>query len=214
MLKNYLKIALRNLRKYPGYTFINVFGLAVGLVCSILILLWIRDELSYDRHIANADRIYRVVMNARLQKRDLQAVVTPPPMAYAMVKDYPEVEAATRAFTLTGQTLIKRSDRQFLEERFFIADSTFFEVFAFPFIAGDPATALDEPYTIVLTEAMAHKYFPEGNALGQTLTVTDTTDYRVTGIVENVPSNTHFYFDFLASASSSSGGGPFEGQGC
>lgn len=199
MLKNYIKIALRNLRKHPGYTFINVSGLAVGLACSLLILIYVRDEVSYDRFWSHPDRIYRVLMDGKISDRELHAPITPAPMAPTIANEFPEIEASARVFTLSGQTLVARDTRQFLEKRFFYADSSFFRVFGYPMLAGDPRTALKEPHTVVLTQSTAKKYFPEGNALGKMLAISDTIDYRVTGIIPDVPSNAHMHFDFLAS---------------
>ena len=202
MFQNYLKVALRGLRKRPGYTALNVVGLAVGIACCVLIGLWVVDETSYDTFHPEADRIYRVVMDGRLGGRILEAPVTPAPMAPTMAEEFPEVRAATRLSDLNPSILVRRSDDQeFLEENFLFADSTLFRVFQMPFLAGDPATALAEPNTLVLTEAMAAKYFPGGDALGQTLTaVTDTSLFRVTGVVPGFPPNAHFHFDFIATS--------------
>jgi putative ABC transport system permease protein len=207
MLKNYFTIALRNLRKQKGYAFINIIGLAVGIACCILILLFVRDELSYDRFHEHADRLYRVYLEGTVAGSELKAPITPAPMAAALVDEYPEVENATRLFDLSGQTLVRQGDRQFIEENVLFADSTFFALFTVPLLEGDPATALAEPRTLVLTEETARKYFPDGNALGQTLTLGDTTDYRVTGVTKGLPANAHFHFDLLASMT---GFGPAE----
>ncbi len=197
MFASYLKIALRNLRKQPGYTFINVTGLAVGIACCILIVLFVRDELSYDRFHADADRIYRVVMDGKIADRILHAPVTPAPMAATLVDEVPEVEAATRLFTLAQQTLVRYEDRQFVEERFFFADSNFFDLFTVELLQGDPQAVLARPNTVVLTTETAARYFPGGEAVGQTIQV-DGDDYTVTGIARPLPHNAHFHFDFLA----------------
>ena len=199
MIKNYLKIALRNLRKHKGYTFINITGLAVGLACCLLIVLFVRDELSYDRYHDNADQIYRITLDALLGEQEIHGPISPAPMAQALVSDFPEVVQATRLFTFRDETLVRYEDNRFVEERFFFGDSTFFEVFTFPFLQGDPETALVEPNTVVLTESTARKYFGQENPIGQTLRVNEQTDYEVTGVMADVPTNSHFHFDFLGS---------------
>ncbi|MCH8960782.1 MAG: ABC transporter permease [Bacteroidetes bacterium] len=199
MLTNYLKIALRNLRKHKGYTFINITGLAVGLACCLLIVLFVRDELSYDRYHDNADRIYRITLDALLGEQEIHGPISPAPMAQALVNDFPEVVQATRLFTFTDETLVRYQANRFVEERFFFGDSTFFEVFTFPLLQGDPKTALVEPNTVVLTESTARKYFGQENPIGQTLRVNEQTDYEVTGVMADVPTNSHFHFDFLGS---------------
>ncbi len=198
MFTNYLKIALRNLLKSKGYTFINVAGLAVGLACCLLILLFVRDELSYDRHYEQADRIYRITLEALLGEQEINGPISPAPMAQALVTDYPEVVQATRLFTFSGETFVRYEDKRFVEERFFFGDSTVFEVFSFLLLRGDPETALVEPLTVVLTESTAQKYFGPDDPIGQTIEV-DGDDYRVTGVTTDVPENSHFHFDFLGS---------------
>ncbi len=199
MLKNYFKIALRNLKKHKGYTFINITGLAVGLACCLLIVLCVRDELSYDRYHDNADQIYRITLDALLGEQEINGPISPAPMAQALVSDFPEVVQATRLFTYMDETLVRYQDSRFVEERFFFGDSTFFEVFTFPLLRGDPETALVEPNTVVLTESTARKYFGQQDPIGQTLRVNERTDYEVTGVMADVPTNSHFHFDFLGS---------------
>ena len=199
MLKNYVKIALRNLLKSKGYTFINVAGLAVGLACCLLILLFVRDELSYDRHHEKADQIYRITLEALLGEQEINGPIAPAPMAQALVNDYPEVVQATRLFTFSGETFVRYEDKRFVEERFFFGDSTVFEVFTFPLLRGDPETALVEPNTVVLTESTARKYFGAEDPVGQTIRIDEENDYEVTGVMADVPENSHFHFDFLGS---------------
>ena len=203
MFKNYLKIALRNLRKQIGYTSINLIGLAFGITCCLLILLFVRDELSFDRFHEKADQIHRVVLTGRFGGNDLNAPVTPAPMAPTLVADFPEVLTATRISppAFIGQLMMRRGDRQFLENGVAFVDSTFFDIFTFPLTRGNPETALTAPNTIVLTEAMARKYFADEDPINQTLVVGDST-YSVTGVVADVPPNSHFQFDFLASITS------------
>lgn len=202
MLKNYLKVALRSLRKRPGYTALNVVGLAVGIACCVLIGLWVVDETSYDDFHPDADRIHRVVLYGAIGGRTLEAPVTPSPLAPTMAEEFPEVAAATRVGDLNPDMLMRRSDgEEFLQENFLFVDSTFFQVFQITFLAGDAQTALAEPNTLVLTASMAEKYFPGEKALGKSITaVTDTSLYRVTGIIPDYPENSHFHFDVLATS--------------
>lgn len=204
MLKNYLKIALRTLRKQIGYTSINLIGLAVGIACGLLILLFVRDELGFDRFHEKADQIHRVVLTGHFAGNDLNAPVTPAPMAPTLVADFPEVLTATRISPprFTGQVMVQRDDKKFLEEGLAFVDSTFFDIFTFPLLQGNPETALEAPRTIVLTQSMAEKYFSGENPINQTLILADTSTYRVTGVIADVPANSHFQFDFLASITS------------
>lgn len=201
MLKNYFKITVRNLRKQFGYTTINILGLAVGIACCLLIFLYVQHELSYDRHHEKADRIFRVGLDARIGDKDFLAPISPEPMREALVTDFPEVEAATRLFAFDNVVSVGHDDRYFLEKGFFYADSTVFEVFTFSLLQGDPTTALTDPFTVVLTASTAQKYFGEANPVDATLLI-DGRDYRITGVMEDVPAASHVRFDFLASMGS------------
>ncbi|MFB3133892.1 MAG: ABC transporter permease, partial [Rhodothermales bacterium] len=194
MLTNYLKIALRNLRRYKGYTAINVTGLAVGTACCLLIALFVRDELSYDRHHDNADRIVRVLVGE-------QQTSTPTIIAPLFTREFPEVETATRLYPLGmfRPVVVRYGAQAFEEARFFYADSTVFDVFTLPFVAGNPQTALTRPQTLVLTESTARKYFGKENPVGKTVQVGSGVDYEVTGVIEDLPSTSHVQFDVLAS---------------
>src|SRR5690606_38360964 len=147
---------------------INIIGLAVGMACCILILLYVFDELSYDRFHEKSDRIYRVVVNGALGDNSFEAAVTAPPMINALLQYYPEVEAATR-FNSFGFPVLRYGDKVFSEEKFYWVDSTFFEVFTVEFVKGNPETALNQPETVVLTERMAKKYFGNEDPLGKLL---------------------------------------------
>jgi len=200
MLKNYLKIAARNLRKHQGYAFINIFGLVVGMTCCLLIMLYVQHELSYDRFHQNAHRIFRIAwMTGNSQTR------TPHPMAQTMAKDFAEVESAVSLSPIWGPGLtrpqfsIRYGDKRFEETDVLSADSTFFEVFSFPLLKGDPKTALRSPTSLVLTERMAKKYFGAEEPLGKVLTVNNSVDLKVTGVMQNVPAASHVHFDFLIS---------------
>ncbi|MGH7492123.1 MAG: ABC transporter permease [bacterium] len=197
MLKNYLKIALRNLLKHKGYSFINVAGLAIGMTCCVLILLFVQDELSYDRYHENASRIYRIV---RIHNEDdtRSSARIGAPWAPALQNDYPEVSSFVR-FRSCGRPLIGYLDKQFYEENGLFAESTLFEVFSFPLIKGDPKAALARPNTVVITETMAQKYFGDEDPIGKTLTLNSKSELQVTGVAKDPRRNSHFRFGFLIS---------------
>ena len=192
MWKNYLKIAFRTLHRNKSYAAINVLGLAVGMACCLLILLFVRDELSYDRFHEKSDRIYRIVSDWG----DFSVPATNLPLVEALHTDYPGL-AMARLIPFEG--LMQHEDRRFREERLLFANPAVFDVFTFPLVRGDPATALTRPFTVVLTEAMAQKYFPGEDPLGQTLTFDNQAELEVTGVAEDVPASSHFHFDFLVS---------------
>lgn len=202
MLRNYFKIAFRNLVRFKAYSAINITGLAVGMACCILILLYVFDELSYDRFHENSDRIYRIGIDIDMGgKNAVLAAVSPAPMRNILLQEYPEVEAATR-FKNFGYPVLRYGDKVFSEEKFFWVDSTFFDVFTVEFIKGNPGTALTLPLSVVLTERMAKKYFGNENPMGKLLNMDNRRDYKVTGVVKEFPENSHLHFDFLASISS------------
>lgn len=199
MLKNLLKISLRTLVKDKTYSFLNITGLTIGITCSLFLLMYIMHELSYDRYHENAPNIYRVVSNIKETDNAFTWAVAQIPLAAELRDHYPEVKNAVRFFG-TGRTLYKNDDKQFYEERFFLADSTAFDMFTYRFLHGDPATALDEPFSIVLTETTAGKYFEEASgALGQSIQNQQGEEFKVTGVIEDVPLNSHFIFDGLIS---------------
>lgn len=207
MFKNYLKIAFRNILKHKVYSLINILGLAIGMACSILILLWVRDELSYDRFHANAESIYRVTREWKNQdgETSLHLARVAPPIGPLLKNDFPSIVEDVVRIRADYNTLLKLDDRTFVEDNFFWAEANVFDIFSFPFLKGDPATALKEPNSVVLTEAMAQKYFPkestigETDPLGKTINYEGEADLKVTGVVQNIPQNSHFKFDFLGS---------------
>jgi len=168
MLKNYWKMALRNFLKHKGFSFINVFGLTVGIACCLLILLFVVDEISYDKYHEKADRIYRVGLYGFIGGNEFNGVVTCSPMAKTLADEFPDVEAATRARNF-GFPVFRYEDKVFSEEKVFWVDPGFFDVFTVPFIQGDPKTALEKPVSIVLTRSIADKYFGEEDPLGKTI---------------------------------------------
>ncbi|MBL6447857.1 ABC transporter permease [Fulvivirga sp. 29W222] len=201
MLKNLFKIAIRNILKEKGYSIINILGLAIGIMCSMFLGLYIMDELSYDRYHDNADNIYRVVSNIKEPDNSFTWAIAQIPMADELRDNYPDVVNAVRFFGL-GRNLYKYEDKSFYEEDIFLADSTVFEMFSYQFIAGDSETALDEPYSIVVTESMAIKYFGTIDCLNLLLTDQDNDQLKVTGVIKGVPANSHFRFDALISRNS------------
>jgi len=202
MLKNHLKIALRSLLKQRGHSFINIAGLSIGLTCCWLILLYVQDDLSYDRFHERADRIYRVTIRGIMGGNEVKAATSPVPMAAALVADYPEVVTATRLKPALSKVLVSGNDKKFIEQQVYYADSTFFEVFTFPLIAGDAKTALRDPFSVVIAEEMARKYFGAEDPLGKTLIFNEQESYKVTGVAQNIPAQSHFHFDLLASFNS------------
>jgi putative ABC transport system permease protein len=207
MIKNFLVNSIRNMRKQRGYVLLNVGGLAIGLTSFIFIVLYVIHELSYDRFHKNYENIYSLKVVGRLAGGTLDQAVTAAPMAQALLNDYPEVEKATRV-TRMGAWLIRFGENKYNEDGVLFADSTFFDVLDFKLISGDPATALVRPRSMVLTEEYAKKYFGDQDPMGQKIIVeADTILYTVTGIVQNVPENSHIKFDMLASLSSYPGRG-------
>lgn len=200
MFKNYLLTTLRTIIKHRGFTFINVTGLAIGMACCIMILLFITDELSYDRYHKNANQIYRAGIDGRLGDRDFMTYTTAAPFARTMVDEFPEVINATR-FLSGSNKLITYGDRNFIEDGVYYTDSTVFDIFSWKMIKGNPKTALAGPNSIVFTESMAKKYFGDEDPMDKTVTFDNDREFNVTGIIKDVPHNSHFHFDFLASLS-------------
>ncbi len=197
MLRNYIKIALRNIRRHKGYSFINITGLAIGMACCILILLWVQDELSYDKFHKNADNIYRVAGESQYSDGSVDKfAVTPEALAAALKKEYPEVIYSTKISRTRGG-LFKYDDNSFYERGVVYTDEFFFRIFKFPFIKGDSKIALSNPYSIVITKNIANKYFGTDDPIGKTIVYNNTYNLSVTGIIENIPHNSHLKLDFF-----------------
>lgn len=201
MLRNYLTVALRNLWKHKFYSLINILGLALGLACFLFIFLFIRDELSYDNYHEKGDRTYRVNFDGYAFEQDLNFAVVGAPLGPTVLEAYPEVEQQCR-FRSYGSYSVRYEDKSYLEKDWIFVDSTFFDVFSFEMTKGNPKMALVEPNTIVITERMAEKYFGDADPIGKSLTADNDELYRVTGVIREIPTNTHFSFDFFASLSS------------
>ena len=202
MLKNYLKLAVRNIMKHKFFSAINILGMSIGIAACLLILLYVVDELSYDRFHANADRIYQVGLHAKIGDQDITVANTPPPMAETFVEEIPGIEEATRIGSFWGTPSIKYEDKTFTEEKVYHADSNFFDFFSYKLVEGDPKTALVDPNTVVLTESLARKYFGNESALGKLITVGGYQTYKVTGVTEDAPLNSHFIYKVLISTAS------------
>jgi putative ABC transport system permease protein len=199
MFSNYLKIAWRNLVKNKTFSIINIAGLAIGLSCFILIALYVLDELSFDRYNAKADRIYRVNSDIKFGGTDLKLAVCSDPMGATLKKDYPQVEEFVRFYNSNGSKLIKKGNEYINEQRVTHADSTLFKVFSLPAVSGNTATALNEPNTVVITTSTAKKYFGTTAAIGKMIETDNNELYKVTAVIENIPANSHFNFDFIFS---------------
>jgi len=202
MFKNYMKIAFRNMKRHKGYAFIRVLGLAVGMACCILILLYVRYELSYDRYHPHADHTYRILLSGE-GFIDRPFAGSPPRLASALKDSCPEVIQATRV--KNEVTSVRYKTRFFRENRFYFVDPDFLEIFDFPLLSGNKQTALDEPQSILFTSDMSQKYFGDENPVGLVVscnTYGQPVDYHVTGVLDNVPDNSHFHFDFLTPMSS------------
>lgn len=200
MLINHLNLALRNLKRHTANRVVSVTGLAVGMTSCMLLVLYIHDEWGYDRFHEHADRVYRVVTdvvsNNETTDRSAYSFAALGP---AMVNNLPDIEAATRIGVSWSSSFVRVEEQQFNEERFLIADSTFFDLFSYRFIAGTPQTALNRPHTIVLTQSTASRYFGGEDPVGRTIRLDNKLDLEVTVVVADPPSSTHIHFDALAS---------------
>ncbi len=199
MIKNYLTVAIRNIARNKTFSAINILGLAIGMACCILILLYVQDELSYDQHHKHAHRIYRVASESKVAGVLSQYAVTPFPMGPALVTAYPEVIETMRFSRADPKTLVEDQHGHFFYENSVVfTDPNFFKVFDFSLSQGDPETAFLEPYSVVITEAIAQKYFGEQNPVGQILSFNDQA-FKVTGVLKDTAHNSHFQFNLLAS---------------
>ena len=198
MLKNYFRTAIRNILRHKGYSAINISGLAIGMASSIFILLWVRNELSYDKFHANADHIFRITADASGFKAAVNCAGMPSGLQTAM----PEVRSTVRLSHRTTVLLDAGNNRKFEEKNSFYADSTFLDIFSFPLIHGDPKTALLQNNAILITASTAKKYFGTANALGRTLKKDNKNYLTVTGVLADIPSNSHLQFDCILPMSS------------
>jgi putative ABC transport system permease protein len=196
MIINYIKITFRNIKRNKSFSFINIAGLAVGLACSLLIFLWVRDELSFDRFHVNADRIHRVAVSGLINQTELGYTLTPLILADTLGLEFPEVEEAMRIYRQRNIITIRYKDKAFTEPRVLMVEKNFFKLFSFPFLMGDSSTALEDPTNLIISRKTALKYFGNEKPIGKSVVFNDQ-DFKITGVVENAPHNSHFQFDIL-----------------
>ena len=202
MIRNYFLVAFRNILKQKFYSIINILGLTVGVAATLFIILYINDELSYDRFHTQIDRMYRVGLNGKLAGQEVYVVSTPPPLASAMVNEVPGIEQSLRLWEW-GSVVVRYEDKVFTDDLVFHTDSNFFDFFSFKLLEGDPKTALKEPNSMVLSESMAKKFFGEEEKLGRIIIFSnDNKAMKVTGVIEDSPHNSHFKYNYLVSFSS------------
>jgi len=200
MIQNYLKIALRNLNKHRFYSLINVAGLAMGITCFIFILLYVQDELSYDKYHDASERTYRLDMDVKLGDTEMQVPEVGAPVGNVLQETFPEVETFTR-IRVYGPTVMRFEDQTYKEPDMYFVDSTLFDVFSFEMLEGDAHVALARPNSVVITPEIARKYFGDANPIGKILTSSRDEEYEVTGLFAGIPANTHFQTDMLYSLS-------------
>ncbi len=201
MLKNYLLSLYRNISRNRFYSFLNIAGLSIGIAAAIFILLYVQDELSYDKYNKKRDRIYRIESDFTIGNKHDKFAIVPVPMGPAMKIEFPEVEEFVRLYG-AGNTLFRAGEKEYYEDYFYFADSTIFTIFSHELITGDPKKALTEPNAIVLSETMAKKYFGNENPMGSMITSGGDRNYKVTGVMKDVPNNSHLKFDALISGMS------------
>ncbi len=203
MVKNYFKVAMRNLYKHKGYAFINILGLAVGIAASVLIFLYVTYELSYDTFHEKADRIYRIKADwSNKGDSRIHQLGTPFVLAETIRENYPQAEAVTQISGPLGDVILKYEDTAFKETEVFCAEPSFFDVFSFHLLEGSPETCLQDPHMMVMTQSLAERYFGDEDPLGKTLEMQafgEKEFFKVTGVLEDIPGNSHFRFDMLIS---------------
>lgn len=197
MLKNYIKITLRNIKKHKVYSFINIAGLTVGMTCCILIYLWAQNELSYDRFHKSGGRICRMIRQEHFSgKPQKKGARVSAPLGPEVKAEFPEIVEVART-ALTSRRLFQYQEKGFFEQNLCFADPSLLKMFTFPLIKGDPETALSDPYSMILSEEMALKYFGDEDPIGKSLTVQKSFDVVITGVMKTIPVNSHLRFDFL-----------------
>jgi len=200
MIKNYLISAYRNIRKNKFYSVLNIFGPAIGITCAILILLYVQEELTFDKHYKNYDRIFRLESDFNISGKPTLAALVPIPMAPTLKDEYPEIKEIARFAGFGLQDILfQYKDLRFFEDKIYFTDSTVFKVLDYEFVLGSPDGALNEPNTIVITESFASRYFGKENPMGEVLITSNFGNCRVTGVIKDVPVNSHMRFDCLLS---------------
>ncbi|HMG10306.1 MAG TPA: ABC transporter permease, partial [Mucilaginibacter sp.] len=199
MIKNYVKIAFRNLWRHRSFSLINIIGLAIGMTACFLIFMYVKFELSYDNFNQNSDEIYRVVSDIKTPTETLHWPSSIAPIGPALQQDYPEIKANTRTFG-TG-FLVQSGDSKFQENNMQFAEPSLFKMFTFPVIKGDVNKAFQAPFTVIMTETAAKKYFGSADAVGKSLILDSKNPASVVAVIKDVPANSHFKFDMLVSLS-------------
>ncbi len=204
MIQNYFKVALRNLLKQKSYSLINIFGLALGVAVCLVVLLFIKDEFSYDQFHDKSERIFRLATGVLEESGDIANLAKTPSMwPIQMKNEFPEVEEYVRFYHYRSDILISyQEEKKFYESNFYWADAAVLDIFSFPLLKGDPRSALTEPNSVVISESMARKYFPAGDAVGNSLTYANqgtVFELQVTGVMRDIPSNSHFHPEFIGS---------------
>lgn len=201
MLRNFFKVSIRNLIRNKTYSVINILGLSIGMACSILIFLFIIDELSYDKFHDNADQIYRIGIDAKMQGTEMQAYITGAPVGQTFVNELPEVINSTRVIRIQfneSSAIVKKEEKKFLEEGLFFVDSTYFDIFKVEFVKGYSSKVLNSPNKIAITETIAKKYFDNEDPIGKSLNI-EGTEYLIEAVIKDSPSNSHIHYTILAS---------------
>lgn len=198
MFQNYMKVTLRTIHRHKGFSSINILGLAVGMACVIIILLWVRYEMSFDTHHEKAKSIYRIAIGSEPQGESSQrkVVVTPPPLSPALLAEFPEIRASTRLSRGGGEKLLSYKDKHLLDSCYAV-DPSFFNIFTFDFLEGDVKTVFSDPYSIVLSEKMSKKLFGNQDPLGKIIQFDQKADFTVTGVIKDIPSNSHLQKDIF-----------------
>ncbi|MCJ7690404.1 MAG: ABC transporter permease, partial [Clostridiaceae bacterium] len=198
MLKSYIKVAIRNLLRYKVYSIINIVGLALGITSTILLALFVQNELTYDNYYPESEMMYRVTSEFKMNDQEYTSAVVAPVLAEVSLAEIPEIKKTAR-FRVSGNSIVKYNNISFDENKICFADNSVIDFFALNLLNGNPQTALVEPSSIILSEKTATKYFNNENPIGKTLTLDNKSDYKVTGVFKNIPQNTHFDFDFMIS---------------
>lgn len=203
MLINYIKIAFRNIIKHKGISFLNIIGLAIGIACSILIMIFVMHELSYDKHFEKSDRTYRIAIRASIGDTKIHQTYSSAITFLRLLEEFPEIETGVKFLGL-GRIPVSFTEKIFFEDRFFAVDSTFFDVFSIPLLSGNRPEVLKEPYTVVLTESTAKKYFGKTDVVGEVLKAhaDSIIELKITGVSQDMPLNSHFHYDLLVSSTS------------
>ena len=204
LLKNILNTTLRHLWGKKAYIAINVSGLAIGMACFVMILLYIQYELSFDQYHLNTDRIYRVVMDDHSPNSTTRHASALTPLVRILKEEFPEIQESVTVLRPGSSYMISYGENRFYEKGFYHTDSTFFDIFSVEFVQGNPDNALKDAFTVVVSESMAQKYFSGANPIGKIIRAEDTWDYRVVGVMRDLPPNSHMNYDFLAHQSGSS----------